>query len=656
LPELVQGRPVYRFGVFRVDLEKRELHRKGLPLRIQEKPFQMLALLLQRPGEVVTREELRQSLWPAGTFVEFDASLNAAVKKVRAALDDSAENPRFIETIPKRGWRFIAPVEVVAVNGDGASPTDAAGLDSTIENTRPRVRRPLVRVPVMAMLVVGAVAVAALLILKTSLFSKGGSGGTPSATDAKSAAMAIRSIAVLPLENLSGNKTEEYFADGMTDELTTRLAQVPGLRVISRTSAMQYKSGRKRVSEIGKELGVDAVVEGTLERSGNHVRLRAQLIDVAQDRHLWAETYDRELNDILTVESDLARSIAREVQLRLSPEQEAALAANSGVNPQAFEDYLQGRHYWATRSREGLQKAVEYFNQAIAKDPNSARSYAGLAQTYLVRPMIEGGEKEFFPKARDAANRAIQLDDSLAEAHLAAAEVKLYLDWDFAGAEKEFMRTLELNPNYATGHQWYGEFLSLMSRHQEALREIQTAIALDPLSAVVHLQAGTSLQQARQYERALEQYREALRLEPTFDAVNHAMYWTLRRQGKYADSANALTMLPRPEPSEEWRKLCAAVGAAYAAEGKAGYLRASLALHNKFSRPSVYVARDYADLGNKSEALASLQRAYNDRDLEILWLRLDPEFDSLHSDPAFVALLKKTGLPEAPSQEAALRQ
>src|SRR5947209_14991809 len=314
---------------------------------------------------------------------------------------------------------------------------------------------------------------------------------------------------------MSTDPAQEYIADGMTDEIITDLAKLAGPKVISRTSAMQYKNTRKSIPEIARELNVGAVVEGSVERSGDRLRVRVQLIQASTDQHLWAEAYDRQLRDVLKLEADLAQDISREIQLHLTLQQRQTMTGARTLNPNAFEDYLKGRHYWALRTEEGLVKAIEYFNRAIQEDPGDARSYAGLANCYIVQPMItQADEKETPQKAKDAAQKALQLDDSLAEAHLAIAEIDFYQDWNFSAAEKEFRRTLELNPNSATAHQWYGEFLSLFGRYEEGIRELETAIALDPLSAIVHHQAGQTFQQARQYDRAIQEYQQALKLSP----------------------------------------------------------------------------------------------------------------------------------------------
>jgi TolB-like protein/DNA-binding winged helix-turn-helix (wHTH) protein len=646
-------RRIARFGVFEADFDTRQLTKSGFRIRLQDQPFQLLALLLDRQGAVVTREELKERLWPGNTFVEFDNGLNTAIKKLRTALSDSADNPRFVETVPRIGYRFVAPVAVsklpwasaveqgVPVRAGVESPesliSPLASPATTAKAEFPHsnvARAPRRRLPLFA-----AVALAVVLL----------SAGFAIKMRSKSAASArrtssIQAIAVLPLLNVSADSNQEYFADGMTDEIITDLAKLAGPKVISRTSIMQYKGTRKRIPEIARELQVGAVLEGSVERSGDRMRVRVQLIEASTDQHLWAEVYDRQLRDVLLLEAELARDIAGQIELRLTPQQQQDFAHNRTLNPQAFQDYLQGRHYWAMRTNESLTTAIDYFNRAVQEDPSDARSYAGLAQCYIVLPMLtKVSQAEAFPKARDAAAQALALDDSLADAHLSIAEVRLYQDWDFAGAEREFKKALDLNPNYSTGHQWYGEFLSLMARHEEAIRELQTALALDPLSAVVHLQFGNSLEEARRHERALDQYRESLRLDPQFYAPFEAVSWIYRRQGKFVESIPPLRTACQLFAKPYLTRLVDELPGAYSTGGKAGYLQQAIKVHGQYVRPLYYLARDYADLGDRQAALAALNRSYENRDTELLWLLVDPEMDPLRSDPRFQELTKKVG-------------
>lgn len=635
-------RRIARFGVFEADLDNRQLTKSGYRIRLQDQPFQILALLLDRQGVVVTREELKERLWPGDTFVEFDVGVNTAIKKLRAALSDSADNPRFVETVPRIGYRFVSPVSVSgvsipsAVDGEVAAP--AAG---TTQPEFPPVATDVAPVPQRRFRLLPWAALAVLLVIGFAIWMRIRS--MPQAAQLGS----IHSIAVLPLQNMSADPSQEYFADGMTDEIITDLAKLAGPKVISRTSAMQYKGTHKTIPEIARELHVGAVVEGSVERSGDRMRVRVQLIQVSSDQNLWAESYDRQLSDVLRLEADVAQDIARQIELRLTPQQQQNLAHNRTLNPQAFQNYLQGRHYWAMRTNESLTQAIEYFDRAIQEDPDDARSYAGLAQCYIVLPLLtKVSQTEAYPKARDAAAKALGLDDSLAEAHLSIAEVRLYQDWDFIGAEKEFKRALDLNPNYSTGRQWYGEFLSLMGRHEEAISELQKALALDPLSAVVHLQFGNTLQEARQYDRALDQYREALKIDPKFLPPFDAIHWALRRQGKLVESIPYLrTAVQLWDTKGDLVALVDKLPDAYATGGKTGYLLQCINIHEHVGRPWFYLARDYADLGDRETALAKLNKSYQNRETELLWLLGDAELDTLRSDPRFQELVKKVGFP-----------
>lgn len=641
-------RRIVSFGVFEADLDNRQLTKSGYRIRLQDKPFQVLALLLERQGLVVTREELKERLWPADTFVEFDVGLNTAIKKLRAALGDAADNPRFVATVPRVGYRFLLPVSTVEFSiavgektnaqvprtkaGPGEPTTSPApSWDPRAEISQGRVSSLLLsklgvfQWSMLALVVLGVGAGIKLMVKRAAPVLDPG---------------AIQAIAVLPLQNMPADPAQEYIADGMTDEIITDLAKLAGPKVISRTSAMQYKNTRKTIPEIARELNVGAVVEGSVERSGDRMRIRVQLIEAATDHHLWAEAYDRQLSDVLKLEADLAQDISREIQLHLTLQQRRTMAEARTLNPNAFEDYLQGRHYWAMRTEEGLAKAIEYFKRAIQEDPGDARSYAGLADCYIVQPMItQTQEGETAQKAREAAQKALSLDESLADAHLAMAEIDFYQDWNFSAAEKEFRKTLELNPNYATGHQWYGEFLSVFGRHEEAIRELEMAVALDPLSAIVHHQAGQSLQQARQYDRAIREYREALKLNPNLYVSYEAMYWAYRRQGKFEAAIQAMQgALPYWQASQGMDVVIHQLSSSYARGGKTGFLRQSAEMHRHF-RDKLYLARDYMDLGEKERALQELEHIFNSRDALELWILEDVEFDTIRSDPRFQSLV-----------------
>ena len=637
-------RRIARFGIFEVDLDNRSLTKSGFRIRLQDQPFQVLALLLERKGSVVARDELKEKLWASDTFVAFDDGLNTAIKKLRTALNDAADNPRFVETVPRVGYRFIAPVVIsdeTETEASPALPSGAVGSVSEQANSpkpAPTPPHAVADSPRTLRVFRWAIAIVILFLVTALVFRIVRKPNSTAGAHAE-----FRAIAVLPLQNISSDPAQEYIADGMTDEIITDLAKLAGPKVISRTSAMQYKGTRKSIPVIARELNVDALVEGSVDRSGDRMRVRVQLIEASTDHHLWAETYDRQLSDVLRLEADVAQDIAQQIQLRLTQQQQHELSSRQPLNPQAFQDYLQGRHYWAMRTGESLNTAVEYFNRAIQEDPHDARSYAGLAQCYIVLPMLtQARQTETQQKAREAAQRALSLDDSLPEAHLAIAELEFYQDWNFTGAEKEFRRTLELNPNYATAHQWYGEFLSVVGRHPEAIVQVESALALDPLSAIVHHQAGQSFQQARQYDRAIQEYQCALKLNPDLYVSYEAMYWAYRRQGKFEAATRAMRgASPYWRPDQGMSALIAHLAPAYATGGKEGFLRQSVVMHKRFRDASVYLARDYADLGDNEHALQELERALKDGDEIVLWIPIDPEFEPLRAEPRFKILINK---------------
>src|SRR5712692_3598410 len=433
----------FRFGAFEVDLAAGELRKHGIKIKLQEQPFQILAMLLEHAGEVVTREDLRERLWPADTFVDFDNGLNAATSKLRQALGDTAENPRFVETLARRGYRFLAPVE---------RPTPAPlpaviSLEAAAASARPALV-PLHR----SRRWMGAAVLALLLSVLAALLFELNPGGLRDRVFGKKS---IRSLAVLPLENLSRDADQEYFADGMTDTLITDLGKIAGLRVISRTSSMHYKGTGKTLPEIARELNVDAVIEGAVLRSGDHVRITTQLVEAASDRHLWAESYERELRDVLTLQGEVARDVAKQVNIKLSQEEQTRLASAHPVDPKALEAYLKGRYELYKMTLEGTKKSIDYFAQALDKDPTYARAWAGLSEA-LSLPSVPQGTwdshpQEVLAKAKAAALRALELDGALSEGHLSLGLV-LEREWLWSGAEKEYQRAIALDPNNARAH------------------------------------------------------------------------------------------------------------------------------------------------------------------------------------------------------------
>jgi TolB-like protein/DNA-binding winged helix-turn-helix (wHTH) protein len=629
--EAAQSRQTYRFGDFEFDPISGELRKDGLKVRLQEQPFQILTLLLKRPGEVVTREEVRQALWPGDTFVDFDVGLNSAVKRLRDALSDSADSPRFVETLPRRGYRFIAPLE----------PSPGA-LPATPEETPRPALLPRSRLRSWGGAAAAVAVVAGLIATGTWPRLRGQLASAP-----------IRSLAVLPFENLTGDTEQDYFADGMTDAVITDLAQVRALRVISRTSVTQYKVAKKALPRIAEELGVDAVVEGTVSRSGDRVRITAQLIQAATDRHLWAQSYERELRDVLSLQREVAAAIAQAIQVKLQPEEKRRMSqAQASIDPQAYEAYLKGRFYWSKRSAETSRKAVGYFEQAIERDPDYAPAYSGLSDTYRAFD-VQGlaPPRECMPKAEAAARKALALDDTLAEAHASLAGVLYRYDWDWEGAEREFRLSLELEPNYAEGHRAYAVYLMTVRRHEEALAEAQRARELSPLSLAINTELGLALVRLGRYDEAIEQLQKTLEIDPKFGRVYQTLAFAYEGKGDWPRAMEALVSRPgSPQGrSNPW------LGYAYGVSGRRRealeiMARLETVSHERYVSPQGF-AIIHLGLGNKEQAMAWLERAYDERAFEVLGFS-GPLFDRLSGDPQFQDLLRRMRLPTADRSQA----
>ena len=504
-----------RFGVFEVDLRAGELRKYGLQIHLQEQPFQVLAMLLEHRGEVVTREELQKKLWPADTFVDFDHGLNKAINKIRDALGDSAESPRFIQTVARRGYRFLGEVATVAT--PAVTPEPPMEVPPATQVPTPVGSPERIGPKRLALTIAWVIPILVLLFLVPLLWTL---------HSRNRASTTIRSLAVLPLESLSGDTSQDYFADGMTDELITDLGQIGALRVISRTSVMSYKGVRKPVAQIARELNVDAVVEGTVLRSGNQVRITAQLIEARADKHLWANSYKGDLRDTLALQNQVARAIAEHIQISLDPREYAALKNDRAVNPEAYVSYLKGRYFWNKRTANGLKTAEAYFSQAVDEDPNYAEAYSGLADTYALLGDWQYAvmtTKQALPKAKAAAAKALELNSDLGEAHNSLAFCLDGFDWDFKSAEKEFRRAIELNPGYATAHHWYAWHLALVGRNPEAITEMRKAQNLDPLSLIINADLAELLLIARSYDESIEQSRRTIDMDPNFGLAHNQL-------------------------------------------------------------------------------------------------------------------------------------
>jgi TolB-like protein/DNA-binding winged helix-turn-helix (wHTH) protein/Tfp pilus assembly protein PilF len=607
----------YRFDIFTLDVRTGELTHEGKRRHLRQQPLELLLALLEQPGELVTREALAKRLWPAGTFVVFDRGLNKAINHLREALGDSVEQPRFIETLPRKGYRFIAPVT-----------TDDPALPETPPETPPEVAPRRFR-PRPWMIAAGSV-MACLAILLAANF-----GGLRSRIASRwRAAPQISALAVIPLENLSKDPEQEYFADGITDALITDLAKISDFRVTSRTSIMRYKGARKSIRDIGRELNVDAVVEGTVTRSGNRVRITAQLIQVSTDMHLWAETYERDLSEILSVQNEVATDIARSVSTLVRP-----LGQPQRVNPEAYGSYLKGRYFFYQYTSLGWQQAIDNFNRAIESDRNFAPAYSGLAHVYIVAGAYGAiPSREALPRGKAAAAQALELDDNLASAHYALATAYAWYDWDWASAEKEFRRALELDPNDALGRNWYGGYLSLRGRHDEAVDEHERARELEPYSLIINANLARSLYWARRYDEAIQQARKTLQMDPRFGV---ALFWlegSLRHKSLFQDAVALRLAISTPERARS-------IQDTFSKAGFQGILRGE-GEEFKNSGNLIEAARCFAQIGEKEEALSLLEQCYQNRCSSMATLKAEPDFDVLGSEARFQRLLEKLRLVE----------
>ena len=635
-----------RFGVFEADLKAGELRKHGIRIKLQDQPFEILAMLLERPGELVTREELRLKLWPADTFVDFDHGLNNAINRLREALNDSADAPRFIETLPRRGYRFIAEVNGCAKTASrNIAPTEcvetkeAPGTlrEERAAATKPSLDRRSHRLGRWGF-AAASVGIAVALILGLYLDRQRLFG-----TNARAK---IQSIAVLPLENLTGDSGQEYFVDGMTDALITDLAQIRALRVISRTSVMQYKRTRKSLPEIARELNVDAVLEGSVVRSKDQVRIDAQLIQAANDQHLWSKSYQRELRDIVAMQSEIAHAVADEVQIQLTPQEQVRLAATKPVNSNAYDNYLKGQYYLQRWTSEGEAKASEYFQKATKEDPNYAPAYAGLALAYARQSFLELPTRQAMPVAEQAAKRALALDDSWAEAHEALAFVKFRFYWDWAGAEAEYKRALELSPNYAEGHREYGVFLRFVNRYQESVAEAVRSKELDPKSDNVRDGLGNAYLLARQYDLAIQELRQTVAEYPEGPLAYLHLGLAYEQKGLPREAISALEECVRISHRDP--TYLATLAHAYATFGRQQDAEKILAeLQQRAKRQYVSpvpIAEVWLGLGNKQQALGWLEKGYEDRAFQLLTINSYPQYDPLRSDPRFQSLVRRIGL------------
>jgi TolB-like protein/DNA-binding winged helix-turn-helix (wHTH) protein/Tfp pilus assembly protein PilF len=640
------------FDEFSLDCDRYELLRSGLPVKLEKIPMELLILLVTKDGRLVTRQEIIEHVWGKEVFVDTEHGINTAIRKIRNVLRDDPGQPRFVQTVSRKGYRFVAPINVIPQEGGNGNhgATDLLPPNTTqtqtdllvpisLPQSHLRVRGLLRKA---ALVLVGAIGVVAVLGglnvrgVRQRLFAHTPRQGGPQ----------IRSLAVLPIENLSGDLSQDFLADGMTEELITELGKSSALRVISRTSVMQYRGTKKPVQEIARELNVDAVLEGTVLRSGNHLRITANLVQSSPETHLWAETYDSENGDILSVQQRVADSVAREIRVALSPRDTTTLGDGRSVNPEAQDQYFRGLYALRSAGGGSTQTAVDYLQRAIKKDPNFARAYGVLAMAYAIWYPGDPGPRENMPRAREAALKAVALDNSLAAGHMALAYIDLNYDWNFAEAERESKRALELDPNLAIVRNYYARELVISGRTDEALAQVRRSLELQPYAGLDY--PAWVFYLAHRYNDALELAQKMVAIDPNFS-------W-----GRWALAANYEQLGKEKEAAEEYLQFEILSGsfpqrikrlrAGLARSGAKGFWQASLEDYLRTAKssyvPPVLVAGVYMRLGDEARALQWLEKGYQERDDLMIDLNVDPVFDGIRTDSRFQDLVRRVGLPE----------
>ncbi|HTW58875.1 MAG TPA: winged helix-turn-helix domain-containing protein [Terriglobales bacterium] len=657
-------RQIFQFGDFQVDPLSRTLRRQEDVVTLSRRAFDVLLYLVQNPGRVVTRDELLKNAWP-DSFVD-ENSLAQSISALRRALDEKPGDNNYIATLPGRGYQFVSPVQVVPEGSTSAesltgygnlaiAPNESAasGLPGilmqretirtsiTTQEDRllnlPTPRRSWAKIGIVAVALMAGSIVAGYAIWRKS---------RPQGAAVSGRVM----LAVLPFQNLTGDPEQEYFADGLTEEMITKLSQLhpERLGVIARTSVMGYKHGNKRLDEIGRELSVQYVLEGSFRRTADRLRITAQLIRVRDQSHLWAEDYDSEPSDILSVQDGVALAVAREIQLRLTPQQKTSLASVRTISPEAHEAYLKGRFFWNQRTEDGFRKAIEYFQAAIAKDPNYAQAYAGLADAYI----LQAGygfvpEKDAMPKAKEAALHALSIDDRIAEAYTSLALISVQYEWKWAEAEKNFKRALELNPNYSIAHHWYGDgYLVGIGRTDEGIAELRKALELDPLSLMIATDLAKWLCFTGKFDEGMKLFQKVFEVDPDFTEAHILLAEAYEVRGMYSEAVAELKKIKSPDVHGFVKSQ---LGRAYALQGKRGEALEIVAeMRRRYQRDYVDpapIAYIYIALGDKDSAFVWLEKAYAQHRSEMDGLRTDWVYEPIRSDPRFADLVRRVGVP-----------
>ncbi len=633
--ESANSRGSLRFGEdFEFDSLAYKLRRSGRSLKLERLPMEILAFLVEQRGNLVSREQIVERIWGKSVFLDTDNSINGAIRKIRQVLKDDAEQPRFIQTVTGRGYRFIAPV----VDSERTEPEPPTTPQPFIPQppekySEPRPARP--RWPTIAAIAICLIAVMGVWI-----------AWARSRPRAQSPAGRVM-LAVLPFENLTGDAAQDYLSDGLTEEMIARLGNLePGrLGVIARTSVMNYKRGQQPLDRVARELGVQYIMEGSVRRDSGKVRITVELIQTKDQSHLWARQYDRGLSNLLAVQGEIAEEVADEIQSTLGGDKSVKAAHRPSASPNQFDAYdlyLRGRYCWNKRTPRGLQQAIEYFQQAIAKDPGYAHAYAGLADSYaLLSGFSLTPQTESMPKARAAALKALQLDDGLAEAHTSLALITENYDWDWKTAEKEYRRAIALNPNYATAHQWYAEYLAQQGRFDEALAESERARQLDPLSLIIATDNGMILYYARHYDRAIAQFDAVLEMEPNFQQAR-VVAGAYVEQGRFAEALSSASSLESDPLKWSWQAYI------YGRQGRSVEARHALENLQQAYR-SRHIGPDpvlwaYIGIGDKDQAFPWFEKAYADHSNLLTSLKVNPAYDPFRSDPRFQDLARRVGL------------